>query len=108
MLVRDLKREPEAGVIWSWRTDEDRPAAYRHNNKGPEVVVGIKGGKTDDLWHHTGPEFDPRAEARLIIQRGGMSPRGDYVGRTWLSYEEDEGCIRSFAESIDLPKEGLP
>lgn len=113
MIIRDLKREPEWGTIWSWRTTDDRPAAYRHNNKGPEVVVGIKGGKTDGLWNHTGPEFG--AEPRLIIDRDG-GPR-PFFSKDWFKkdeqgfhrrYDEDEAFIRAYIESIELPTEGLP
>lgn len=106
MLVRDLRREPELGVIWSWRTEDDRPAAYRHDNKGPEVVVGVKGGKTNDLWHHTGPQWG--AEPRLIVHRGGLYPAGEWIKGDWKAYDEDEDRMRAFAESIELPVDGLP
>jgi hypothetical protein len=110
MEVRDLKREPSWGVIWSWRTAEDRPAAYRHDHKGPEVVVGVRGGKTDGLWHHTGPEFG--AEPRVIVCRRGLPGRvhRDDAGRPtgWeRDSDEDEANIRAYAESIELPG-GLP
>jgi hypothetical protein len=112
MIIRDLKREPEWGTIWSWRTQDDRPAAYRHNNKGPEVVVGVKGGPTNGLWHHTGPECDPSHQARLIIDRdGGPKPRlsKDWFKKDeqgfWHRYDEDEPFIRAYIESIELPTE---
>jgi hypothetical protein len=105
MIIRDLKQEPEWGTIWSWRTQDDRPAAYRHNNKGPEVVVGIKGGKTDGLWNHTGPEFG--ADARLIVCRNGLG--GRMVNGRWTAYsDKDESHLRAYIEAIDLPTEGLP
>lgn len=111
MIIRDLKREPEWGVIWSWRTSDDRPAAYRHDHKGPEVVIGVKGGPTQDLWWHSGPECDPRHQARVIIDRGNTPScwEKDSKGRyRWMKHEEDEAHMRAFIESIELPTEGLP